>query len=210
MCGAVGSWTICWGRNEAMTEAANIRDLDFAVERPRTWTYQSETERPGSPIKVAGNKRRGPRGNRRMSCSARRTRNGNRVWFGDWPCEMVVNIGVGWRSIAMEWALGIVLSLYLVVGCVVLFRRLRRHGRQFLSRTGLYVEFWPLLAVAALWPLYLRENTETGRAETEDTCLSCHRQLPTGAASCPSCGWTWQQDHSSSAGQHPRTERAQE
>jgi hypothetical protein len=43
-------------------------------------------------------------------------------------------------------------------GCVVLFRRLRRRGGSSLSASGPSGDLWPFLAVAALWPLYLREK----------------------------------------------------
>jgi hypothetical protein len=61
----------------------------------------------------------------------------------------------------MEWVFETAISLYLVVGCVVLFRRLRRRGGSSLSASGPSGDLWPFLAVAALWPFYLRDNTET-------------------------------------------------
>ena len=96
----------------------------------------------------------------------------------------------------MEWVFGTAVSLYFVVGCVVLFRRLRRRGGPFLSASGPSGDLWPFLAVTALWPLYLRENAETPRVEAEDACLSCRCPLPPGSTRCPACGWTWQPDPS--------------
>jgi hypothetical protein len=61
----------------------------------------------------------------------------------------------------MEWVLVAAISLYLVVGCVVLFRRLRQRGGSSLSTSGPSGDLWPFLAVAALWPLYLRDKPET-------------------------------------------------
>ena len=102
----------------------------------------------------------------------------------------------------MEWVFGTVISLYLVVGCVVLFRRLRRPGGASSSASGKYAEPVSFLAVAALWPLYLRENAETRRGEAEDACLSCMHPLPRGSTKCPACGWTWQRDQSDQADPH--------
>jgi hypothetical protein len=90
----------------------------------------------------------------------------------------------------MQWVFGTAISLYLVVGCVVLFHRLRRRGGLSLSGSGPSGDLWPFLAVAALWPLYLRDNAETRRVEAEDACLHCKRPLPTGSTKCLACGWT--------------------
>jgi hypothetical protein len=93
----------------------------------------------------------------------------------------------------MEWALGAALGLYLAVGVFVLFRRLRWRGGPSLSASGQFGgDLWPFLAAAAFWPLYLRDKQTPRRAEPEERCLSCHRPMPTGAAKCAECGWTWQ------------------
>lgn len=99
----------------------------------------------------------------------------------------------------MELVLSGVIALYLAVGFVVLFRRLRRRGGPSLSGGGYSAEPWAFLAVAAFWPLYLREKAQMRPAESEDTCLSCHHPIPTGSTKCPACGWTWQSGQSGTA-----------
>jgi hypothetical protein len=53
--------------------------------------------------------------------------------------------------------------IYLAVGFVVLFRRLRRGGLGTpASSSGVAGDIAPFLVVAALWPLYLRGSREHG------------------------------------------------
>jgi hypothetical protein len=88
----------------------------------------------------------------------------------------------------MWWVLGSLVFLYMSVGIFLFFRR-ARSGAGFQSLPP--ADVGPFLAVIALWPLYVRKGPASRRSSSDDACLSCGATIPTGAAACPACGWTW-------------------
>jgi hypothetical protein len=68
----------------------------------------------------------------------------------------------------MPAILGIVSGLYLVIGFVVLFRRLRERTVYFNVADPQNGEWFAWFAVAAMWPLYFCAHRKGGGAKPDD------------------------------------------
>ncbi len=61
----------------------------------------------------------------------------------------------------MEMILGPLVGLYLAIGFVVLFYRLRERSARLNAANPCTADPWAWIVVAALWPLYFRDQRRT-------------------------------------------------